>query len=170
MSKIYILLTATNTIFARFIRKYTHTPYSHASLSLDDKCKHLYSFSRTYTNNPFLGSFQQEYIDKKVYAKYPNIPCELLEIEITEQQLEEAKKIIKSMEEKKYNKIGLIYKLFSKPYHNDNKYFCSEFVAYTLQKSGIYNFKKPLNFVEPYDFLKLPIVKSVYHGNLHDIH
>ena len=169
MNKIYILLSATGTIFARTIRIYTGKPYSHVSIGLDEHCTNLYSFARTYTNNPFVGSFQHEHKDKKVFGKFPNIPCELFEISVSNEQLEKIKEIINSMEGKKYNKLGLLCRLLKIPYNRKTRYFCSEFVAYTLKESGVYSFNKPLNFVDPIDFREIPIAKKIYSGNLHDI-
>ena len=169
MKNIYILLTATGTSFARFIRAVSNAPYSHVSISLDKECEQLYSFSRTYTNNPFLGSFQHEKIEEKVFGKYRNIPCEMFEIEVTDTQYKDVKKTIDSMKGKKYNKLGLLCKLLHIPYHRKTCYFCSEFVAYTLESNNIYSFNKPLNYVEPIDFLTIPKKKLVYQGNLHNM-
>ena len=169
MSKIYILLSATGTLFAKTIRVYTRVPYSHVSISLDEHCDKLYSFARTYTNNPFIGSFQHEHKNEKVFGKFPNIPCELFEITVSDEQYKKIKKIINSMEGKKYNKLGLLCRLLKIPYDRKNKYFCSEFVAYTLKESGVYTFNKPLNFVDPIDFRYIPIAKKIYSGNLHDL-
>lgn len=169
MKKIYILLTATGTVFAKTIRLYNHTKYSHASISLDKNCNKMYSFGRTYVNNPFIGSFQEEQKNKNVFGKFSNIPCELLEINVTDEQYEQVKEIIKSMEGKKYNKLGLLCRLLHIPLERKSKYFCSEFVAYTLKESNIYDFHKPLNFVDPHEFANIPIAKTIYTGNLHSI-
>lgn len=165
MKKVYVLLTATNTYFARFIRFYTKKPYSHASISFKKDCTTSYSFSRTYTHNPFLGSFQKEGIDKGIFGLHDNIPCEILEIEVAEEQYRELKKIVQEMNGKKYNRLGLLAKLLNISYDAKTKYFCSEFVAYALRETNIYTFQKPLNFVEPCDFLKMPNAHSIYHGN-----
>lgn len=169
MKKIYILLTATGTTFARFIRVVSRAPYSHVSISLDKECQELYSFGRTYTNNPFVGSFQHENIEKNVFGKYRNIPCEMFELEITEEQYKSVKRTIESMKGKKYNKLGLLCKVLHIPYHRKTCYFCSEFVAYTLECNDIYSFNKPLNYVEPIDFLEIPTKRLIYKGNLHNM-
>lgn len=165
MRKVYLLLTATNTYFARFIRFYSKKPYSHASISFDKKCRTSYSFGRTYVNNPFVGSFQRESIDKGVFGKCPHIPCEILELEVTEEQYNTLKSIIDTMDGRKYNKLGLLLKMLNISYERKTKFFCSEFVAYALRESNIYKFNKPLNFIEPCDFLEIPIVHTIYQGD-----
>ena len=169
--KIYILLTATDTSFAKMIRYYTKKPYSHSSISFDRELNEMYSMSRKYPRNPFYGVFKRELINDGLFKYYPNTPARLLEIEVTNEQYIQAYNFVENIKDKNitYNIKGLIYLTLNKEYKNINKYFCSEFIADLLENSLIYDFNRPHNLITPCDFLKIPNIKVVYEGPLYKI-
>ena len=55
--KIYIIISASDTIPARLIRRATRAEYNHSSICFDDEFKTFYSFGRKVLWNPFYGGF-----------------------------------------------------------------------------------------------------------------
>lgn len=173
MKKIYILLTKTNTIFAKGIRLYTQEEYSHSSLCLDNNFEFFYSFSRKYKYNPFIGCFSKESINEGVYSMFNNIPCKVLELQVSETQfkliLNEINTMKKEMGKYKYNYIGILFAIANKPYHSTNRYYCSEFIYHILKISKILTNEFDNVCIKPTDFTKLGF-NVIYEGNLHELY
>lgn len=167
----YIVLTKTNTVFARLIRFYTKNEYSHASLSLDINLDNMYSFSRKYPRNPFIGSFMKEEVNKGVYGMFEEVPCVILEVKVQREQYYKAKKMIQNFnsnkENYKYNYRGIICNMINKPTRNEYRYFCSEFVYHVLKECKIIDLNKPYNFIKPQDLLNIE-GNIIYEGNLNE--
>ena len=170
---LYLVLTKTDTVFARLIRLYTNNQYSHASLSLDKPLKEMYSFGRKYTKNPFIGAFVKEDLNTGIFGISNNIPSLIYKITITKEQYEKVIEIINEFNHNKeiykYNRKGIIYNILKKPLRVDNKYFCSEFVYHVFKESGIIDLDIPYNFIKPNDLLAVK-GNIIYEGNLHEYH
>jgi hypothetical protein len=65
-----------------------------------------------------------------------------------------------------YNLIGFLGILVNRPVHRKYSFFCSQFVAYILNQSGIKLFNKPPALVTPYDFQSHPRLNKIYEGRL----
>lgn len=156
MSKLYLVLTHTGTLFSRTIRLYTRSKYTHVSLSLHPNLDTLYSFGRKKTHNPFIGGFVTERRNQGVYLHCRNTLCEVYEIEVDEFKYYQVQNIIAGFKLRqdnlKYNTLGLITMLFGRGYRRQNYYFCSQFVAEVLEQAGIIKFNKPPYLVKPGDF------------------
>jgi hypothetical protein len=78
--------------------------------------------------------------------------------------------IVKEFESRKniykYNIIGLLAVIFNIPLERENAYFCSQFVAFVLQKSGMDIFDKPPSLVTPVDFLESHNLNFISRGKL----
>ena len=168
MRDIYILLTATGTIYAKAIRLYTKKKYTHSSISLNGELSSMYSMCRKYARNPFLGEFKKEEINKGVFSLYPHCPAVVIKITVDENQYETINKMLWEFHKKqiKYNLTGILFRLLNKEYEARDKFFCSEMIAYLLKETNVYKFDKPLNFVEPTDLLDIPSAEIVYQGPL----
>lgn len=157
--KIYIVLTRTNTILSRMIGIIKNDEYTHASISLDSGLYKMYSFGRKYTYNPFVGRFVKENFNEGVYGKHDNLYGLVMEIEVSYEQYRKVENLINEFilnkDLYKYNYMGLINCLLNRESCNDNRFLCSEFVYYILNKSGIINFNKPSNLVRPQDLLNI---------------
>ena len=149
--KIYIVLTKTNTILSRMISiikndEYTHE-YTHASISLDKNLNNMYSFGRKNCYNPFVG----------------------IEVNVTSEQYSSVEKLLNNFilnsSPYKYNYYGLIDSLLNRESIYNDRFLCSEFVYYVLNKSKIADFNKPRNLVRPQDLLKLNS-NILFEGNL----
>jgi len=167
---IYIVLTQTRTYPARAIRFYTNEPYAHASLAFDENLNEMYSFARRGLYNPFNAGFIREYIDSGIFGRFESTTCCIYRLRITEEQYKKLRSEIEIFNRNKkaysYNYLGLIGAAFNIPIRFKNRYFCSQFVAYVLEKSGINIFNKSYVLVKPKDIRLNPYLEEIYRGKL----
>lgn len=169
---VYILLTNTGTLFTKMIQTYTKAPYNHASISFDRELSELYSFGRKHPGNPFDGGFVKEDIKTGTFSKYPGTTCVLYELAITRREEEKMKRVLRFFIRKKgkflYNLLGVIGVALKEPVEFSNSYFCSQFVAEVLSRSGIKLWNKLPALVTPDDFRRNDRLVLVYEGKLSD--
>lgn len=169
---IYILLTDTGTLFTKSIKKYTKAPYNHASISFDLELNELYSFGRKNPNNPINGGFVKEDIFTGTYSKYPDTTCVIYEFEVTERDIVKMKRVlnvfIKNHKKYLYNLLGVLGVSINEPVEFSNSFFCSQFVAEILKRSGISLWDKLPALVTPDDFRKNDRLQLLYEGKLFD--
>lgn len=172
--KIYIILTQTKTCPARAIRLYTREPYSHASVALDKNLNEMYSFARRGIYNPFNAGFIREYVDKGVFGHFKTIACSIYQLPVTDEQYTRIRNEIEIFNRNKkaysYNYLGLIGAAFNIPVKSKYRYFCSQFVAYILEKGGINIFDKNYAIIKPKDIRTNPYLELVYQGMLSEYH
>lgn len=169
-AEVYIVLSQTNTYPARLIRLYTKEPYSHVSISLDPRLEEMYSFARRGLYNPLNAGFVEEDIETGVFGKKHQTVCNIYKVTTTIEKYQRLKEEInnfKSNEEYySYNFLGLLGVMMKMPVHTGNRFFCSQFVSYVLNKSEIIDFKKHCALVTPMDFRSHEELTLVYHGRL----
>lgn len=167
---IYIVLTQTKTYPARAIRLYTQEPYAHASIAFDEDLEEMYSFARRGIYNPFNAGFIREYIDKGIFARFSSTECSIFRLQITEQQYRILRREIEIFKLNRsyysYNYLGLVGAAFNIPVRSKQRYFCSQFVAYVLEQSGIHIFNKNYALVKPRDIRVNLNLVTVYEGRL----
>lgn len=166
---LYIVITRTNTVLSKIIQWSKNDDYTHAAISLDIDLNSMYSFGRKYTYNPFVGKFKRETFDQGAYKFSKTLPGVIMEVEVTEQQYEKVRTLLKhfiaNKEFYKYNYKGLLYGLFNKKSCRDDRFSCSEFVYYLLYEAGIVDFKISRNLVRPQNFLCIK-GRILYKGDL----
>ena len=169
---VYIMLTDTGTFFTKSIKKYTKAPYNHASIAFDSDLQELYSFGRKKPNNPINGGFVKEDIFEGTYSKYPETTCVIYRIEVSDRDVEKMKRVINVFKKNKnkflYNLLGLVGVSLNEPVEFSNSYFCSQFVAEILHRSGIRLWDKLPALITPDDFRNNPRFQPVYEGRLFD--
>ncbi len=167
--KIYVVLSRTKTTLSRMISYVKKKDYTHAAISLDDKLNYMYSFGRKYAINPFLGCFKHEDLDSGLYGYYSELPGVIIEVSVSMEQyekiVENIQYFLKHRKQYTYNVLGLVGNAINMPMGSDLSFFCSEFVYYILNESGVCNFDKPRELVCPHDFFKLQ-GRIVFRGNL----
>ncbi|MDF2543162.1 MAG: hypothetical protein K0S47_2880 [Herbinix sp.] len=167
---IYIVLTQTQTYPARMIHLYTSEPYAHASIAFDEDLEEMYSFARRGIRNPFNAGFVEEDINNGIFGKYTSTTCNVYQLKITEKQyirLREEISIFKNnKDDYSYNFLGLLGAALNIPIQKKQRYFCSQFVAYILERSDIKIFNKSYTMVKPRDIRLNPRLKSIYRGRL----
>ena len=168
MKKIYLVLTHTGTMLSRIIKVYTKNEFSHSSISLDDKLMKMYSFGRLNPNNPFIGGFVHEYIDKGTFKRFKNTTTKVYELNISDEQYDKIQEIINKLEthksEYKFNVLGLFLVALKFRYKREKSFYCAEFVKYVLEHSNL-NLNLP-NIPKPDDFRNLDGMLEIYTGKL----
>ena len=166
---VYVVVTRTGTGVARAIRVLSRMPYSHVSLSADASLHELYSFCRNYTRIPLPATFNTEQIGVGTLGKFSFIPCEIYEIPLTEEQYTRFEHMIEYFQEYRksysYSIIGLIRVRLQIESELQNKFVCSQFVAYVLEECGV-TLDKPPCLYSPDDLRYLPDAKLIYRGEL----
>lgn len=167
---VYVVLSRTYTIPARWIRFFTGKPYSHTSLALDMELKKLYSFGRKGLHNPFNNGFIIEHLESGIFGMDKNITCCVYAVPVTEEQYEiichEIDYFVENKDSFRYNNIGLVSVLFGKNIDDGRHFFCSQFVSHIFYRSGIKLFSKADGLIRPYDFHLRLKDNRIYKGKL----
>lgn len=170
--KIYILLTNTGSIPTKIIKVYTKAPYNHVAISFTRDLRRFYSFGRKKYNNPLLGGFVIESLDSKIYEYFNETTCSIFSLDVDRRVYYRMRKVIKQFEKERdkyvYSFIGLLGVIVKVPIEREHGYFCSQFVATVLEKSGLNLFNKPPGLVTPNDFMELEELNHIYTGKLSD--
>lgn len=167
---VFILLTNTGTLFTKMIQTYTKAPYNHASISFKRDLSEMYSFGRKHPSNPLNGGFVKEDIKTGTFSKYPGTTCVIYELQVTPREVERMRRVlhifIRSQKKYLYNILGVIGIALKEPVEFSNSYFCSQFVAEILDRSGIKLWDKLPALVTPDDFRQSERLQLVYEGKL----
>lgn len=174
-TKIYIILSQTNTIISRLIRLFSSEEYAHSSLSTDKYLRNMYSFGRKGIWNQFNAGFIKEHPSDGVFGFHRNeATCRVLEIEVGEYKHEVLRSELKKFSEAdsvvhyRYNFLGIVSAAFNLPMLRSRHFFCSQFVACMLSRSGIAAFPMAEELVRPHVFNSITGVKVIYEGMLRD--
>lgn len=172
MPEVYIVTSQTGTKFSRFLRLFNRATYNHASIAMDHNLDELYSFGRQCLWMPIACGFVRERPDRGVYRRYPNTQCAVYRITVTGEQYFRLREAINRFEEEewtyRYNFLGLLAIFAGIPFHRSHHFVCSQFVAYVLQESDIWNPEKDVSLIRPQDFSSLPGAQLVYQGSISD--
>ncbi|WP_433941842.1 hypothetical protein [Paenibacillus lautus] len=167
---VFILLTNTGTLFTKVIQGYTRAPYNHASISFNRELSELYSFGRKNPNNPLNGGFVKEDLKTGTFSKYPSTTCVIYELQVSERDIAKMKRVLQAFirKDKKYfyNILGVLGIALKEPIEFSNSYFCSQFVAEILQRSGVRLWDKLPALVTPDDFRQSERLQLIYEGKL----
>jgi hypothetical protein len=170
IKNIYIMLTHSGSIPSSMIKFYTREPYSHVSLSFDVNLNEMYSFGRKNLRNPLVGGFITENIASGIYLIFTETTYALYTLSVSEEQYMRIRESILEFERVKddfsYNFAGLLGIMLGHPVNRQNSYFCSQFVAYLLERSGVEIFDKPFGLVTPKDFRTCSSLKLMKSGKL----
>lgn len=170
MKQIYILLSRTETIPARVIRRITGGTFSHSSLAILPETDRFYSYARRTLHNPFNAGIIVEDIHDFVFAKYPHCRCLLLSVEISDEAYAKAEACVArhlhAYRKAKYNFLGALPLRLGIRLPRKFKLVCSQFVARVLNETGEISLPKDPYLMLPDDFLKLPHSRILYEGEL----
>lgn len=167
--KIYILLMHTKTIPSKLVKLFTRYEYSHVAIALEENCYKTYSFGRKSLYNILNGGLSIQKKDGTFFTKFNKAICKIYELEVTDKQYESAKRILEYMEANidkyKYDFLGIVPRWFKIPISFKDKFVCSYFVAYILDKVNICEFEKDISLTVPKDFENLKGAKEIYNGS-----
>ena len=167
--RIFIVMSHTNTIFTNMIKSYTKTPYNHVSIALDENLEKLYSFGRHRYWNVISSGFVNEHITG-VLGHYKT-KCKIFELEISQEEYNNIRKrllfFINNRRIYRFSLFRFYNVIVQKPFKLKKRFFCSNFVAFILYKSGIKIIDKDPSIVSPTDFYNSNL-HVVYEGYLRD--
>ncbi|MDW5299169.1 MAG: hypothetical protein SA378_03395 [Sedimentibacter sp.] len=167
MKEINIVLTQTNTIISKTLKRLSKKPYNHISISLSDDCSTMYSFGRKIIWFPLVGGFVKEEVNEGIFKMYPETKCKIYKLAITDEEyetvLERLNNFLQDPNKFKYSFLNLFFMYLNVPFSRENHYVCSTFVAYLLW--GIVPIKKEISLVVPDDYNNLKL-EAVYEGEL----
>lgn len=175
MRNLYVVLCKTETILSRIISKITGDWYTHASISLDDDLRTMYSFGRLWAHNPWIGGFVKESIEHGTMHRFRGADSLVMQVEVSDEKYHEIANYITNMYDKrkkyKYNYWGLFLSKWKVRVRSlkSNRFFCSEFVTDCLERFGIINRGELGQVVRPMELLQLYFNgkgKVIYRGAL----
>lgn len=165
---IYIVLSRTETGFARTLRSLGHLNYSHSAISLDKDLRELYSFARSEQYGLLTARLVHETTDRYLVNAKNDIPIRVYRIPVTQQQHDWVRKTIHEIKDDPkyiYNFLSVLtYPLFG-GFSTYKAFSCSEFVAYVLKNLG-YTLHKPQSHYRPDDLQFLLEDHLCYDGKL----
>ena len=171
MKKIYVLLTKTGTVPSKIIGKLSRARFSHASLSIDNEFTDMFSFGRK-GMKVFPGGFAKENLRTRVLKKYENCPCEVISMEVTDENYEKIKNKALYFSDNKdlfgYSYIGIFACWCRIKLKFKNRYFCSQCVSEILKAGNVQLPYDPL-LMRPMDFMKIKDIKKEYLGTVKDL-
>jgi hypothetical protein len=156
----------------QFIQHYTKDPYNHISIAFDEKLQYTYSFGRMKSDNPFMGGFVHEQLNKGVFE---DAICKVVSLDINPSQYEILHQRIEKMQEEQtkysYNFIGLFglhynFDLNKRYIKREYSLFCSQFVASLLQEAELFPQSLLPQLLKPADILDYVEAKTEYEGKL----
>ena len=137
MKTVTILLTKYSGWYARLICWASKSKYSHASISIDEKEEIFYSFN--------LKGFVIEKPKKRI-PKTRRHGSVCIRMQVPEETYEliknEIERFVECKEQYTYSRLGVLLCLLHIPYKFHNQYFCSQFVAEILSKTGAVELRK----------------------------
>lgn len=160
---VYIVLSRSNTWFAKIVRIFTHAYYNHTSITFDLSLNTLYSFGRLNPTKPLPGGFVIEGKNKGFYKYYPLTEICVLKLPVSNEEYEtihsKLELFINNPKNFKYNLLKIPCVYLKIPFKDTKRYTCSSFVAYLLE--DVLNFKQSYSFTKPEDFLKFNLEKII---------
>lgn len=138
---VYIMLSQTQTGFARTIRKITGNTYSHSSIAFDADLKHMYGFARYRSRVPVVAGLVREYPERFTLNKVKNVPVRIYRIPVTKTQYmigaRSIRHVMRDRESYMYNLYSVLtYPLF-RGIRTYKAFTCSEFIVFLLTIMGV---------------------------------
>ncbi|MBQ9085834.1 MAG: hypothetical protein IJY47_01465 [Clostridia bacterium] len=170
MKQVYILLSKTGTIPSRLIHRLTGGAFTHVSIALAPKTDRFYSYARRALRNPLNAGLIVEDLHSFVFALYPDCPCVLYSVEISDEAYEKIKQrlqyYLKNYRRARYNFLGIIPLRLGIRIRQEFRLVCSQFVALMLKESDEIQLPKDPYLMLPVDFQKIRNIQKIYAGSL----
>lgn len=168
---IFIVNSYTGTPFGKIIKTYTHSVYTHSSISLDTSLEKLYSFNGDNKVNKS-GGFSIESLSS--YVNYNNdcmiqVNCIFVtkhDLDIIKGRLDYLQKNQKITKYGFDNIFNIIRNKSIEMGKDATSMVCSQFVSYILSVADIKLLDKSINLVTPKDLASLssPTIYLIYEG------
>jgi len=155
MKNLYVVLPRSETFVAKIARGLTKYPYSHVTVSLDDKLEVFYSFSRLRNDAALISGFAKEYRSHLASKEGIKLTCKIFKIPISDEEYIEIEKYIKVAKNDDtllFNYLSMATLTILKGFHVHKTQNCCGFVAQILEKVKEFELKKPYYKYLPKDF------------------
>ena len=165
---IYIVLSRTETGFARTLRSIGGLEYNHSAISLDKDLTQLYSFARSEQYGWLTARLVHETTDRYLVNAKDDIPIKVYRIPVTQEQYEWVKNTIYEIRDDPkfmYNLLSVLTYPVLGGFSTYKAFSCSEFVAYVLKHIG-FTLRKPQHRYRPDDLQPLLKHYLCYEGKL----
>lgn len=160
--KIYILMIRYPGAMADWMVRHTKFEYTHVTIGLEEDPNTFYSFNKK--------GFFIEKITRYLKPGREPFPCILFEIEVNKKAYRRVKKLLQGYVLRKkflrYTNRSLFTCFLGIPWKIDNHYFCSEFVAEVIQRSGIACLPKHCALCLPHHIVQLKELQLIFTGNV----
>lgn len=158
---VFIFLSYTGTNMAKMIKSFTHDPYSHSSLSFDTELTNMVSFNRE-------GMVTENIKDGLWKERAASIKYSLYIYLATAEEYDAMRNFVNELLSKranlKYNILGLTNFVFGRGSDREDKFFCSEFVAATINAGDKKVIKTKPYMTSPYMLAKNKNFKFIKKG------
>lgn len=170
MKKIYLVLTQTDTVLSKMIKRVTKGAYNHISIALDSDLTEMYSFGRLFPYIFFIGGFVHEDINAGTFKRFKNTQAKVLSLDVTDEQYDLALKeilIFKNSDKRyKFNIWGIVKAWKNVDRECKYKFYCSQFVRRILVNSAIVGKNEFSGVIRPQNFERIEGLQCIYKGLL----
>lgn len=165
---IYIVISRTQTKFARCIRYIGRVKYNHSAIGLDAELKELYAFSRPRHRAIFLGHLVRETLNRYTMNKDRVVPVVVFKLPVSRQMYFDIRKYIEEVSydpEYMYNLFSVLTYPITHGFATYKTFNCTEFAAHLL-KTMNYPLEQPAYRYKPDDFLEILKEYIIFEGDL----
>ena len=173
MKSIYIFLTRTESITSKIVKFFTNDKYTHSAIAFDKELFYLYSSGRKNGIKMFPAGPCRESLNRGFYERDPHTPCVIYELPVSDEAFlsarQEVEAFMANIDDYKFSVLGIVACKLGIRWTRKNKYFCSQFVAQILRKSGSVELPKPDCLMRPLDYSKLDGITKVFEGTVAEL-
>ncbi len=170
MKSLYIFLTRTGSMVSKIVHFFTNDTYTHSAIAFDPEFNEIYSSARKDGIKMFPAGPCRESLNRGFYTRVGKTPCAVYELVVSDEVYDRAKAVVawfmEHQEEFKFSALGIIACKFGIAWQRKNKYFCSQFVAEILRRSGAAELPKTDCLMRPSDYMTLPSVIKIFEGDI----
>lgn len=162
MSRLLIMLTGFHDAGARLIGLMTRSRYTHASIGLEEDPGTFYSFCTK--------GFREEHPKGLLKKEHAPFPCMVYALDVHDGAYRMAKRMIEGFRADRglyrYSFIGVVLALLHIPFRIGRRFFCSQFVADILERSGAMPLRKLSCLCMPGDFQRMTGLSLFFSGTI----
>ncbi len=165
---IYIVLSRTETRFARTLRRFGGLNYNHAAISFDPALEELYAFARTEQYGYLTARLIRETTDRYLINAQSGIPILVYKVPVTEEQWNWVRTTVDEIladPQYRYNLFSVLTYPIFRGFQTYKAFSCVEFVAYILEHLG-YELGIPIYRCKPDDLQVLLAEYLCFDGNI----
>ncbi len=170
MKQVYVLLSKTGTATSKMVDIFAKGKYTHTSLALTPETDKFYSYARRRLYNFLIGGIFVENVNTFVFARFPDAPCGLFELDVSDEAYEKIKAFVDERladyDKSTYNFIGTPLMRLGIAWKRKKKFTCSQFVAVAIDKGGETKFPKDPYLMLPRDFVNIEGIRQIYEGKV----